>query len=143
MPHPPSTALQRPAAFVLQRLPWLMLAFGLLLAWTMLAGHPSAAPDAMPSTGFDQVSAVPGGGHPADLPDMVAISESGAESSRTARPRPTPADLLTSLMIGVVPSRMFLAAATDTRLRHALERSHHYPAAPYLLLNPGHAPPLA
>ncbi len=142
MSHPPSTVLQRQAAFVRTRLPWLLLVFGLLLAWTVL-GHAAPAASSLPGMGIDQVSASPEGGHPGDLPDMAAISEAGAEASRTPRPRPVLAGLLPQrLLTAPGPRRMFLAAATDTRLRHALERSHHYPQAPYLLLNPGHAPPL-
>lgn len=142
MPQLPSTAITRHAAFVRQRLPWLMLVFGLLLAVAML-GHATAAQAVPPGTGFDQVNVCPEGGHPGDLPDIAAISEAGAESSRTSRPRSALAGMLETLLIGIAPSQMFQAAATDTRLRHALERSHRYPQAPYLLLNPGHAPPLA
>lgn len=136
-------AIQRFAAQLRQRQPWLMLALGLPIAWAML-GHAVAAPGALaPSASVDRVSALPGGGQPGDLPDMAAISESGAESLRSARPRPASTGSLPPRALPAPPSRTFLSAATDTRLRQALESAHRYPRAPYLLINRGHAPPRA
>lgn len=142
MPNPPAMAIQQPTAFVRQRLPWLMLVFGMLLAWAML-GHSQPVTAHLASAAQAPVLVSPDRGHPDDLPDLVAIAESGAESFRSARQRPvdTPAPPTTAPV--AAPARMFVAAAADTLLQHALERSHRYPPAPYLLLNPGHAPPLA
>lgn len=142
MPRPFVTAISRPTAFVRSRLPWLMLVFGMLLALT-LAGQAGAKPLPVANTAADLVSALPGGGQPDEVPAMAAISESGSEGSRSARPRPALTAALPALAIPAPPSRTFQAAATDTRLRHALERLHRYPQAPYLRVHPGHAPPRA
>ncbi|WP_269791294.1 hypothetical protein [Stenotrophomonas sp. Iso1] len=140
MPNPPSSAIQQLTALVRQRLPWLMLVVGMLLAWTML-GHSLPATTSA-SSAEAQVLISPDRGHPDDLPDLVAIAESGAESSRSARQRPVDSHVPPTAPVAA-PAGMFVAAATDTLLQHAVERSHRYPPALYLLLNPGHAPPLA
>ncbi len=142
MPCPPVTAVQCHTAFVRSRLPWLMWVFGLLLALT-LAGQAGATPFQVASTAVDRISALPDGGHPDGLPGLAAIPESGTESTRNARPRSALAGTLPMQARPAPPSRTFQAAATDTRLRHALERQHRYPQAPYLLIHRGHAPPRA
>lgn len=139
MPNLPSTAIQRPTAFVRQRLPWLMLVFGMLLAWAML-GHVAPATASVPALADAVVLVSPDRGHPDDLPDLIAIAESGAESFRSARQRPVDTPVPPTAPVAA-PAGMFVAAAADTLLQHAVERSHRYPPAPYLLLNPGHAPP--
>ncbi|WP_449467416.1 hypothetical protein [Stenotrophomonas humi] len=142
MPNLPFTAILRPTAFVRQRLPWLMLVFGMLLAWAMLGHALPAKVSVSPTAVAHEVLVSPDRGRPDGQPDLVAIAESGAESLRSARQRPvdTPAPPTAPV---AAPARMFVAAATDTLLQHAVERSHRYPPAPYLLLNPGHAPPQA
>ncbi len=139
----PAKAVALTVATVRQRMPWLMLALGMLMVLALL-GHAAAPPVAASLThAMDQVQASPDRGHPGDLPDLVAIAESSAETLRSARPRPadTPPTPMTAPV--AAPAGMFVAAATDTLLRHAVERTHRYPPAPYLLLNPGHAPPRA
>ncbi|MGH8055164.1 MAG: hypothetical protein ACREP4_14735 [Stenotrophomonas sp.] len=141
MPTLPATAIQRPTAFVRQRLPWLMLVAGMLLVWAML-GHAKQVTTSVSLATVAPVLVSPDRGHPDELPDLVAIAESGAESSRSARSRPADTPPPPTALVAA-PAGMFVAAAADTLLQHALERSHRYPPAPYLLLNPGHAPPLA
>lgn len=126
-----------------QRLPWLMLVFGMLLviAVAFQAKAVSAAPLVMDY--FDQILVSPEPGHPQHPLEMAAISECGGESSRLTRQRP--AAMLPGLvqLVPFTPSRVFTTAASDTLLQHAVERAQRYPLAPYLLLNPGHAPPRA
>lgn len=140
----PSTKVQTlTVATVRRRLPWLMLVFGMLLVWAVAfqAKAVVTAPLAMES--FDQVLASPEPGHPQQPLEMAAISESGSESSRLTRQRPA-AMLSSPVPLAMfTPSRVFVTAASDTLLQHAVERAQRYPLAPYLLLNPGHAPPRA
>lgn len=143
MSSPSTKAQTLTVATVRQRLPWLMLVFGMLLVWAVAfqAKAVFTAPLAMEA--FDQVLVSPEPGHPQQPLEMAAISESGGESSRLTRPRPA-ATLSSPVPLALfTPSRVFVTAASDTLLQHAVERAQRYPLAPYLLLNPGHAPPRA
>ena len=143
MSSPSTKAQTLTVATVRRRLPWLMLVFGMLLVWAVAFQTKAVviAPPAMEA--FDQVLVSPEPGHPQHPLEMAAISESGGESSRLTRPRP--AAMLSSPvpLVPFTPSRVFMTAASDTLLQHAVERAQRYPLAPYLLLNPGHAPPRA
>ncbi|PZU28791.1 MAG: hypothetical protein DI584_04805 [Stenotrophomonas sp.] len=124
-----------------QRLPWLMLVFGMLLVWAVAFQAKAVVNAPLAMECFDQVLVSPEPGHPQHPLEMDAISESGGESSRLTRPRPA-AILSSPVPLALfTPSRIFVTAASDTLLRHAVERAQRYPLAPYLLLNPGHAPP--
>ncbi|WP_282272225.1 hypothetical protein [Stenotrophomonas sp. PS02298] len=143
MSSPSAKAQLLTVATVRRRLPWLMLVFGMLLVWAV-ALQAKAVVTALPAMeAFDRVLVSPEPGHPQHPLEMAAISESGGESSRLTRPRP--AAMLSSPvpLVPFTPSRVFMTAASDTLLQHAVERAQRYPLAPYLLLNPGHAPPHA
>lgn len=140
----PSTKAQTlTVATVRQRLPWLMLVFGMLLVWAVAFQARAVVTAPISVESFDQILASPEPGHPQQPLEMTAISESGSESSRLTRPRP--AAMLSSPvpLFAFTPNRVFMTAASDTLLQHAVERAQRYPLAPYLLLNPGHAPPRA
>jgi len=141
MSSPSTKAHTLTVATVRQRLPWLMLVFGMLLVWAVAlqAKAEGAVPTAL--AGVEQVQVSPEPGHLQQPLQMTAISESGAESSRVGKQRPAP--MLSSPLrpASFTPRRVFLTAASDTLLLHAVERAQRYPLAPCLLLNPGHAPP--
>lgn len=138
----PSTKAQKlTVATVRRRLPWLMLVFGMLLVWAVALQAKAVVAVPLTVEGFDQVLVSPEPGHPQQPLQMTAISESGAETSRLSKQRPAPMLSGPILFAPLTPNRVFLTAASDTLLQHAVERAQRYPLAPYLLLNPGHAPP--
>ncbi|WP_313397885.1 hypothetical protein [Stenotrophomonas sp.] len=140
----PSTKVQlSTVANVRQRLPWLILVFGMLLVWAIAFQAKAAVTAPLTIEGFDQVLVSPEPGHPQHPLEMVAISESGGESSRLVRPRPAAMLSNPVVLVPFAASRVFMTASSDTRLLHAVERAQRYPLAPYLRLNPGHAPPHA
>ncbi|HEX7990037.1 MAG TPA: hypothetical protein VF513_07730 [Stenotrophomonas sp.] len=143
MSSPSTKAQSLTVAAVRQRLPWLMLVFGMLLVWAVAFQAKAVVTAPLAVEAFDQVLASPEPGHPQHPLEMAAISETGGESSRLTRPRPA-AMLSSPVPLALfTPSRIFVTAASDTLLQHAVERAQRYPLAPYLLLNPGHAPPRA
>ena len=141
MSSPSTKAQTLTVATVRRRLPWLMLVFGMLLVWAVAlqAKAEGAVPTAL--AGFEQVQVSPEPGHPQQPLQMTAISESGGETSRASKQRPAPMLSSPVQLVPLTPNRIFLTAASDTLLQHAVERAQRYPLAPYLLLNPGHAPP--
>ena len=141
MSSPSAKAQTLTVATVRRRLPWLMLVFGMLLVWAVALQAKAVVAVPLTVEGFDQILVSPEPGHPQQPLQMTAISESGAETSRLSKQRP--AAMLSSpvLPAPLTPNRVFLTAASDTLLQHAVERAQRYPLAPYLLLNPGHAPP--
>lgn len=141
MSSPSTKAQTLTVATVRRRLPWLMLVFGMLLVWAMALQAKGVVTVPVAMGGFDQILVSPEPGHPQQPLQMTAISESGAETSRLSKQRPAPMLSSPVLLAPLTPNRVFLTAASDTLLQHAVERAQRYPLAPYLLLNPGHAPP--
>ena len=138
----PSTKVQTlTVANVRRRLPWLMLVFGMLLVWAVAMQAKAVVTAPVTMDGFDQILVSPEPGHPQQPLQMTAISESGGETSRVSKQRPAPTLSSPALPAPLTPNRVFLTAASETLLQHAVERAQRYPLAPYLLLNPGHAPP--
>lgn len=140
MSSPSTKAQTLTVATVRQRLPWLMLVFGMLLVWAVALQAKAVAAPATPE-GCGQVLVSPEPGHTQQPLEMAAISESGGETSRVSKQRPAPMLASPVQPAPLTPKRVFLTAASDTLLQHAVERAQRYPLAPYLLLNPGHAPP--
>ncbi len=132
-------------AVSVRRLPWLLLLLlGMLLVWAVASqARAVVVPPGM--NGFEaRVSPEPD--HPQLPMHMVAICESGAEASRMSRQRPASLPAFPAQLVAPAtppPQRVFMAAASDTLLLHAVARAQRYPLAPHLLLNPGHAPPRA
>ena len=141
MSSPSTKAQTLTVATVRRRLPWLMLVFGMLLVWAVALQAKGVVTVPVAIEGFDQILVSPEPGHPQQPLQMTAISESGAETSRVSKQRPAPMLSSPVQLVPVTPSHVFLTAASDTLLLHAVERAQRYPLAPYLLLNPGHAPP--
>ncbi|MGE8281545.1 MAG: hypothetical protein ACN6O2_14055 [Stenotrophomonas sp.] len=137
----PVKALPNTVASVRQRLPLLMLVFGMLLVWAVALQAKAVAAAPLAMTGYTQILVSPEPGHPQQPLQMVAISEAGSESSRPTRSRPAPLLSAPVMPASLTAHRVFMTAASDTLLQHAVERAQRYPLAPYLLLNPGHAPP--
>lgn len=143
MSHLSATAVPRSAASLRRRLPWLILLFGMLLVWAT-ASQASAPATPRVSVTSAQVSVSPEPGHLQAPLYMAAISgESGTEQSRSNRHRLATLPASPAESACIAPRHVFLFAASNTLLLHAVERAQRYPLAPYLLLNPGHAPPLA
>lgn len=136
-----TVVIQRRAA-TRQRLAWPMLVVGMLLTWMMFAATLPASATPVGTALAPQVVASPDGGCPPELPDLVAISEAKVETLRSPQPRgmDTPPLLMPTL---ASPASTFVAATSTTLLQHAVLSTRRYPPAPYLRLNPGHAPPLA
>ncbi len=141
MSRPSAKAVPLTVARVRQRLPLLVLLFGMLLVWTVGLQAKTAVAAPLAAAGIDQVLVSPDPGQPLQPLQMAAINEAGAETTRVVRQRTA---VLPPCMVQPAPAtphRIFLTAASDTLLQHAVERAQRYPLAPYLLLNPGHAPP--
>ncbi|KRG66913.1 hypothetical protein ABB27_11555 [Stenotrophomonas terrae] len=139
----PAKAVPLTVASVRRRLLWLPLLFGMLLVWAVALQVKAVAAAPLAVEGHAQLLVSPEPGHPQQPLQMAAISEAGSESSRPTRSRPAPMLSSPVTPAPLTAHRVFMTAASDTLLQHAVERAQRYPLAPYLLLNPGHAPPRA
>ncbi|AMJ57305.1 MULTISPECIES: hypothetical protein [Stenotrophomonas] len=141
MPTSPAKSVPLTVAALRQRLHWLPLLFGLLLVCAVALQAKAMAAMPLAIVSHDQVQASPEPGHPQPPLQMAAISEAGSETSRPNRQRPAPVLSAPVQLAPLTSQHVFMTAASDTLLQHAVERAQRYPLAPCLLLNPGHAPP--
>lgn len=142
MPRLFHMASPRCAALLRRHLVWLFMALALPLIGAAAAPSGVAAISGI-SPEMASMHA-PGERTPDKHPIVIAMTgEAGLEESRPPRQR-VPVDIDAGIRAAVPrQDHVFLAAAAETVLQHALARSQAYPREPHLRLNHSHAPPLA